>query len=629
MMFSTKEQLFLTALIIVSCYLFALPMWKRLHLVMRGRQGFHLDRMGDRWLRFIKEVLIQWKVIQERPFTGLMHTFVFWGFLLFVLETFHHFATAYGWHPLGEGDFHRTYGAVVAFFAILVLIGMAGLAFRRFVLRPKALGKFSWSSAAIALFIEILMITYLLNYFDLLTSSTARHGNWWIHAVTILAFLVLIPHSKHLHLVLSPFTTFLKDFELARIRPLDFEKEEFGVEKLSDFGAHTILGAFTCVECGRCFDHCPASQTEKPLNPKQLMLDLRAGLLRNFDEVAVGTTVKEEILWQCTTCGACTYQCPVGIDQVIPIIEMRRARVAAAEFPDTLRPLFDNLEKSGNPWKYPADQAEEFLESNHFPIFEDQEVLYWLGCMGRFDFYYQKVAVAMADILTAAGVSWGILRKERCTGDAARRTGNELVFQMLAEHNIELLNSSQPRLVVTTCPHCLRTLQEYRQLGLNPQIPLIHHSEYISHLLRDGKLALSKSKMDNVVYHDACYLSRYLGVAYARYPRELILKAGASLVELKHHRGHSFCCGAGGGLLFTEETAGERINYRRVKELLQTGANSVGTACPFCQLMLRDGLSDLGKEFIPVNDIAELISISLAQRNENGTSVEIQNAQAS
>ncbi|MFH1009979.1 MAG: (Fe-S)-binding protein [bacterium] len=623
------EQLLLTILIVASFYLFAQPVWKRLRLVMRGRQGFHLDRIGERWLRFVKEVCFQWKVTRERPFAGLMHSFVFWGFLFFLLETFHHFSTAYGWHPLGEGAFHRVYGAIVALFAMLVIIGITALAFRRFVFRPKALGKLSWSSAAVALFIEVLMITYLLSYFDLLDTPTAQHINWWIHSATILAFLILIPHSKHLHLVLSPVTTFLKDFELARIRPLDFEKEEFGAEKLSDFGAHTILGAFTCVECGRCFDHCPASQTDKLLSPKQLMLDLRAGFLRNLDEVAVGTTVQEEILWQCTTCGACTYQCPVGIDQVIPIIEMRRARVAAAEFPATLRPLFDNLEKSGNPWKYPADQAEEFIQSNHFPIFKDHEVLYWLGCMGRYDFYYQKVALAMAKILTEAGVQWGILRNEKCTGDAARRAGNELVFQMLAEHNIEILNSAKPKLIVTTCPHCLRTLQEYRELGLNPQIPVVHHSEYISRLLRAGKLKLSKIPMDSVVYHDACYLSRYIGTAHARYPRELISEAGATLVEPKHRRERSFCCGAGGGLLFTEETAGERINHRRVKELLKTGASSVGTACPFCQLMLRDGLRDLNNESIAVKDIAELISTSLAQHNENEKSVEFRNAQAS
>lgn len=606
-------QVILTLLIVISLCLFFQPVWKRLRLVWRAKGRLSLDRPERRFVRFLKEVCFQSKVIGQRPLPGLSHTLVFWGFVVFLLETIHHFATAYGWYPLGHGAFHQVYGGIVALFAALVIVGITGLAFRRFVLRPEALGEFSWSSGIVTLFIWILMVTYLLRYFDLLETPTAQTANWWIHSATILAFLALIPQSKHLHLVLGPFTTFLKDFELARIRPLDFEKEEFGAEKLSDLGPHSILGAFTCVECGRCFDHCPASQTGKALSPKQLMLDLRGGLLKNPDEMAVGPVIDEEILWQCTTCGACTYQCPVGIDQVIPIIEMRRGKVAAAEFPSTLRPLFDNLERSGNPWKYSTDQADEFIEANGLPIFADHDVLYWMGCMGRYDFYYQKVALAVTRILRAAGVRWGILKNEKCTGDAARRAGNELVFQMLAEHNIEILNGAAPPLIMTTCPHCLRTLQEYRDLGLNREIPIIHHSEYLARLLHEGKLTLSKVTSETVVYHDACYLSRYIGGRHIRYPRQLISNTGASLVEPEHRQERSFCCGAGGGLLFTEETVGERINHRRVKELAATGASTIAAACPFCQLVLRDGLRDLDKETIGIKDIAELVAGCLPQ----------------
>ncbi len=606
------ERVVLTILIVVSLYLFLRPVWKRVQLVRRAKGRFDLDRIGKRLVRFLSEVCFQSTVINQRPVPGAMHTLVFWGFLVFILETFHHFAAAYGWLPLGEGAFHRAFGAIVALFAVLVIVGITVLAFRRFVLRPEALGHFSWSSGLVTLFIWILMVTYLLSYLGLLETPFVQRANWWIHSATILAFLMLIPHSKHLHLVLGPVTTFLKDFELARIRPLDFEKEEFGTEKLSDLDKHSVLGAFTCVECGRCFDQCPANQTGKGLDPKQLMLDLRAGLLKNPEEIAVGPVIEDEILWQCTTCGACTFQCPVGIDQVIPIIGMRRGKVAAAEFPSTLRPLFDNLEKSGNPWKYPADQANEFIEANKFPIFKDHEVLYWMGCMGRYDFYYQKVALAMARILTVAGVRWGILQNEKCTGDAARRAGNELVFQMLAEHNIEILNQAEPDLIVTTCPHCLRTLQEYRDLGLNRQIPVVHHSEYIVRLLREGRLGLAKVEPEKVVYHDACYLSRYIGGTHMQYPRQLISAAGLMVAESDHRRERSFCCGAGGGLLFTEETVGERVNHRRVKELTETGAPTVGTACPFCQLMLRDGLKDLNMESVGVHDIAELVAASVS-----------------
>jgi Fe-S oxidoreductase len=611
------EPFILTILIIACAYLFAAPVWKRLRIVKIAKHGFHVDRRGERLRRFVTEVLFQAKVIKERPFAGIMHGFVFWGFVIFALETLHQFATAYGWHPLGEGGFHHVYRTIVAVFAVLVLVGIVALAIRRFVFQPRALGHLSVTSGIVAVFIAILMVTYLLSYFETLQDPLAQRINWWLHAATILAFLVLIPHSKHLHLVLSPFTTFLKDLELARIRPLDFEKEELGVEKLADFSAHTMLGAFTCVECGRCYEHCPANQTGKLLDPKQLMLDVRAGLLKDPQQTAVGPVIKEEILWQCTTCGACTYQCPVGIDQVVPILEMRRGQVSAAVFPKTMRPLFDNLEKTGNPWKYSPEQAEEFIDANAFPTFNHHDVLFWLGCMGRYDFYYQKVSLSVTKILNAAGVRWGILRNEQCTGDAARRAGNEFLFQSLAEHNIEILNAAAPPLILTSCPHCLRTLTEYRDLGLNPQIRIIHHSEFIAGLLSSGKLKPAETAHDHIAYHDACYLSRYIGSSHARHPREVIASTGAALNEPEHREEHTFCCGAGGAMLFTEETVGERVNHHRIKELLETGAGTVGTACPFCHLMLRDGMRDLNKESIAVKDIAELVAACLPAQKEH------------
>jgi Fe-S oxidoreductase len=401
---------------------------------------------------------------------------------------------------------------------------------------------------------------------------------------------------------------FPEGFLLARIRPLDFEKEEFGAEKLTDLAKHSLLGAFTCVECGRCRDHCPAKQTEKLLDPKQLMLDLRAGLLKDPTQAAIGEVVKEEILWQCTTCGACTFQCPVGIDQPIPIIEFRRGLVAGGLFPSAMRPLFDNLEKSFNPWKYPESQAAEFLTENKFPEFNGQDILYWMGCMGRYDFYYQKVALAFKTILDKSGISWGILKDEKCTGDAARRAGNEFLFVTLAEMNTEMLNSAKPSRIVTTCPHCLRTLTEYRDFGLNPEIKLVHHTEFIEELILSGKLGVSLKERGQAAFHDACYLSRYLGKKYSEYPRRNLRAAGIRPIEVARNKQHSFCCGAGGAMLFTEETEGTRINHNRVEELTATGCNTISTACPFCQLMLRDGLADKGKEGIEVRDVAQFVA---------------------
>ncbi len=603
------QQVILTILIIAALVLFFLPILKRLKIVQQGKGEFSLDDLPSRISRFISEVVFQSKVISQRPAAGLMHAFVFWAFMAFILETLNHFTKGYGWEYLGHGIIHWIISAVVAVFAVLALIGIVYLFIRRFIFRPDALGEhFSYTSGLVALFIAILMVSYLLELCCFEDGTSAAQINWWIHAVTILAFLTLIPHSKHLHLVLGPFTTFLKDLTITRIRPLDFEKEEFGAEALTDLHKHTLLGAFSCVECGRCYDHCPARLTGKQLDPKQLMLDLRAGLLKDPSQNAVGEVISEEILWQCTTCGACTFQCPVGIDQAIPIIEFRRGLVAGGQFPVEMRPLFDNLEKSFNPWKYPESQAEEFLEENKFPEYDGQDVLYWMGCMGRFDFYYQKVALAFKTILDQSGISWGILKDEKCTGDATRRAGNEFLFQMLAEINIETLNAASPSKIVTTCPHCLRALTEYRDMGLKPEIELIHHTKFIDDLIRHDKLGVSLSEKKQTVVHDACYLSRYLGKEYCDLPRQNLRAAGVTPSEVPRSKQKSLCCGAGGAMLFAEETEGTRINHERVDELVASGCQTIATACPFCQLMLRDGLADKEKEDIQVRDVAQFIA---------------------
>jgi ferredoxin len=264
---------------------------------VKGMKGtFRKDRLGRRILRFVSEVLLQGKVIRQRPGPGLLHALVFWGFLAFGLETIDHFSEGYGGTLLGHGAFHRAFAVFVALWAVLVLVGILGLAYRRFVRKPETLGHFSTGSLIVVALIVILMVTYLVSFATGQEKGESTLGtvNWWVHAGSILAFLVVIPNSKHLHLVLSPFTTFLKDFELARIRPLDFEKEEFGAEALRDLDVHSGLGAFTCVECGRCHDHCPATQTGKRLDPKQVMLLLRKGLLEDPAQPAVSETVVPE-----------------------------------------------------------------------------------------------------------------------------------------------------------------------------------------------------------------------------------------------------------------------------------------------------------------------------------------------
>lgn len=588
---------------------FAIPVYKRWKIIQAAPGKFNHDNLGTRIVRFISEVGFQSKVIKHRPIPGLMHAFVFWGFMAFILMTLNHFGRGFGGHLLGQGGFYRLLSFIVAVFAVMVILGITYLFIRRFIFRPEALGKhLSWTSGLVALFIEILMVTYLLEYFQVFPEDSFATGFiWWLHSIVILAFMAVIPQSKHLHLVLSPFTVFLKDLELAKIKPLDIEKEEIGVEKLAQLEKHTALGAFSCVECGRCFDQCPARNTGKVLDPKQWMLDIRKGLLTNPNMDDPGEALNFEMIWQCTTCGACTYQCPVGIDQVIPIIGFRRGFVSNGVFPAPMKPLFNNLERSGNPWKYQPQEALDFIEQSEIPVYEEQEIIYWMGCMGRFDANYRKVSKNFSDMLKKAGVSFGVLLEEKCTGDAARRAGNEFLFQSLAAENIELLNAAKARKIVTTCPHCLRTLQEYKDLGLAKEFEIVHHTTFIDGLIASGKIHPSAKTDGKVVYHDACYLSRYQAPAGYNVPREILHKSGVSLTEVPRNKDHSFCCGAGGGMLFSEESEGARINHNRAEELASTGAKTIAVACPFCQLMLKDALNDKGVEGVEVKDVSEMV----------------------
>jgi len=609
------ESIVLLVLIAASLYLFYLPVHQRINIIKSARGGLEAGELGRRVARWIKEVIFQSKVISQRPFAGLMHALVFWGFMAFVLATLDHFCRGFGFPLLGNGAFFHAFSRVVSAFAVLVIVGITALFIRRAIFRPKSLGDhLSIGSILVAIFIESLMITYLLAVYGglearvLSEASTAARINWWLHTIFILAFLVLIPRSKHLHLVFSLFTTFYKDFELAPLRPLDIENEDFGAMTLKDLGAFAALGSFTCVECGRCEDHCPATLSGKELNPKQLILDLKAGFL-NDPEQSIVEVIDPKVLWQCTSCGSCTYQCPVGIEHVTPIIDARRGLVAEGNFPQPMTNAFKSLERQMNPWGYSADQAHEFLEANNYPRYEGQDVLYWMGCFARYNDTYRPVSLAFKEKMEAAGQSFGVLYDEICTGDAARRAGNEFLFMQIAEQNIELLKSTGAKKIVSTCPHCVRTLSEYKSMEnpLDENVEIVHHSTYLKELSDAGKVKTGEATEGKVTYHDACYLSRYGesegGVSN---PRKYLAKRGVGVSEPERHGVQSLCCGAGGGQYFNEELDGERINRMRTDELLKTGAKTIVTACPFCQGMIRDGLADRGVEDVEIRDLAEL-----------------------
>lgn len=569
-------------LFIIFVALFVAQIATRLRLILRATNNFSIAHPGARLARVVREVVFQSKVIAGRRIAGVAHALVFWGFVTFVGFTTGIFLRGLGIVDVtGTWWFYR-YSLVVVPFAIAVLAGIICLLIRRVVFRPAGLGAHvSGESVLIGLLIATLMVTFLLD-FRLPPAGLAYHVNWWVHALVILAFLALIPNSKHLHLALSPITIFLESPRLGTVPNLDFEKEEVGLETVKDLPGKQVLDAFTCVECGRCQDNCPAYATGKLLNPKKLILQNEDALLAHKLDAPLADVYDPGVLWQCTTCGACENECPVGIEHLPNIIGARRGRVSNGEAPEFLGPVYNNLERRGNIWGFTYDQRQKFLGSAGLETFNaaKHEYLIWLGCAGSFDADFQRSLRSLFDILRARRVTFGVLEKERCNGDPAKRTGNEYLFQELAKGNLEELQTAGVKKILTSCPHCVQTLgHDYQAFGFHAQV--VHSAVFVAELMNDVRLHPSEV----VTYHDPCYLGRYAG--HAEEPRSLLSRFGAT-VRGPVRSGHNpFCCGAGGGLLFEEHEEGKRISQERFEQLQATGAPKVITACPFCSIMLK------------------------------------------
>jgi Fe-S oxidoreductase len=575
-------------LLLVFMGAFAVQVARRVQLIAAAPNTFALDHLGTRTRRFVVDVLLQRKTIAERPLTGLMHAFVFWGFVAFGGYTLTEFLYGLGIVDLTHEGWFRAYRLALTPFAAAVLVGVLYLLIRRALVRPVGLGPtVSIESIVIAVFIATLMITFLLT-FRLQADTTPERVNWWVHAMVILTFMALIPASKHLHLVLSPITVFLKSPELGNLPNLDFEKEQVGLETVGDLGSKIVLDAFTCVECGRCQVNCPAWGAGKELNPKTIVLRTQEALRAGERGKKLGAVYSETVLWQCTTCGACENQCPVGIEHLPILIGSRRGLVSNGDAPEYLGAVYNHLERRGNIWGLGYDQRQKFVDSAKLEIFDPSkhDVLVWLGCAGAFEADFQKSLRSLFEILRARGVTFGVLSKERCTGDPAKRTGNEYMYQELANGNIEELKAAAPKKILTSCPHCVKTIgNDYRKFGY--EVEIVHTSVFVEGLLRDMSRATLSGSPDVVTFHDPCYLGRYAGTVDE--PRALLTRFGADIKEPERNRDNPFCCGAGGGLLFAdkEEEPGTRISDVRFKQLQATGANTVVTACPFCSIMLK------------------------------------------
>jgi Fe-S oxidoreductase len=508
-------------------------------------------------------------------------------------------------HGLGIVDLtetaaFRVYRLALVPFSVGVLGGIVLLAIRRGVLRPRALGAtVSKESLLISAFIAILMITFLVDAAEAhqgraLAGVSLERLNWWAHMLVILAFTVLIPDSKHLHLLLSPATVFLRAPILGTVPKLDFEQEQTGLETVGQLEKKQVLDAFTCVECGRCQENCPAFATGKVLNPKKLILQNEEALLAGTLELPLKDLYDDPALWQCTTCGACQNECPVGVEHLPLIVNARRGLVSNGEAPPQLVPVYNHLERRGNIWGLLSEQRQKFVASAGVETFDPakHDYVVWLGCAGAFEADFQKSLRALFDILRAKGVRFGVLAKEKCNGDVAKRTGNEYLFQELATSNVEELNAAGVKKVITSCPHCLKTLgHDYREFGFQAEVQ--HSAVFVEEITRDVTPIPGVPTDGTVTYHDPCYLGRYARTDVE--PRTLLERAGATIAEPERTRQNPFCCGAGGGLLFEEHEAGKRISDERYEQLTRTGAGTVVMACPFCSIMLKGAQASAGK----------------------------------
>jgi len=618
--FPAKEELALAALLAASGGLFLVRIRPVLLTILRSKPdgdftvALRVSTNARRIRDFVWEVLLQAKVIRQRPVPGLAHAFVFWGFCAFALVTLNHIASGFGFPFL---DPQGVYFTIAAVFAVFVTISIAGLFVRRFLVRPKWLGELSPESGVIAALILTLMLTYLAAFWGWPDASSAKLL-WWTHTLALAVFLPLIPRTKHLHLLLSPVTVFLSRGEFASIPPLAGD-EDFGLDTGKDLTRLVALQAYTCVECGRCTEHCPAANTGKILDPKAIALGVR-GYLNDFgpnaEQPLLGLHLSQEAAFQCTTCGACEFQCPVGVEHVPIIVGLRRGAVNTGKWEDEYgTKLFLSLERNGNAPGFSSAERDKFIAREQFPIFDGtQEYCLWLGCMGSYDPAGREIIISFARVMEHLGASYGVLRKERCTGDPARRLGNDLLFEQLATWNLETLAQAGVAKIVSICPHCVRTIStDWKQHGESPSIQ--HHTEFMA--LHRDRLPQTPSA-EKIAYHDPCYLGRYRGV-YDE-PRAVLAQAG-EVTDPPRSRERGFCCGAGGGLAFLGEEHGERVSHVRAKELIATGADVVAAACPFCNTMFRDALPAVSANPPRLLDVAQITLAQIQQAQIQGATL--------
>jgi Fe-S oxidoreductase/nitrate reductase gamma subunit len=625
--------------------------YRLVKLVWIGQPDKDVPPIGQQLCEIVFQAVLQRRLLTQR-LAGGMHAAISWGFGILFVATCMVALQEYFGVPTLSGDFYLYFmSLVVDLLGLAAVIGVVVALVRRYVAGTQRLWKprdaegyslFLWLLLAVLVSgfaVEGLRIVATRDPWGLwspggwvtglglvgLTRSqqaSLHQVTWWGHAVLAFAFIALVPYTLIRHILVAAANVALRRPQPSGvIQPVVLEEaEHFGISTIQGFPRKDLLDLVACTECGRCQDACPAWVTGKPLTPKGLIIDLRDHLLargrgNGNGKSMVGGVIGEEAIWSCTTCGACHQECPVFIEPIPKIINMRRFLVMEeARFPETMQAAMRGMENRGHPYQGTVPSRTDWAKGLDVPLMAEKgmaEYLYWVGCAAAFDERTRKVARALVTVLKAAGVGFAILgEEERCTGDPARRIGHEFLFQMQARANIETLDGYGVKKIITACPHCFNTLgNEYGQFGGHYEV--IHHAVFIRDLLRQGRLRPKTAIPETVAYHDSCYLGRHNGIFDA--PREILgILPGIRSREMERRRERGFCCGAGGGMMWFEERIGKRVNIERTEEALRVQPNVVGTACPFCLSMFEDGIrAKDATEQLKVMDLAELVARAL------------------
>jgi Fe-S oxidoreductase/nitrate reductase gamma subunit len=612
----------------------------------RGLPAARFDRPAMRINLVLKHALAQRRTARNL-YAGIFHQFVSYGFVVLTIATTVVALDADFGTAIMRGDFYLYFQSfTVDLFGALVVLGVAMAAARRYIKRPQ---KLVYTDEATLILVAIFVIClqgFLVEGWRIaatndpwgawspfgnliarasrpLMSVAALHwahwGTWWFHLAVSFGFIAWLPYTKMMHVLTAPLNIYTANLAPlgATLKNIDFEKtESFGVNSLDSFTWKDLLDLDACTECGRCTAVCPANTVGKELSPRDIILQLR-DLMHNEvgdSKIKIINSVpatSPAALWQCTTCAACMEACPVFIEQMPKIVDMRRFLVMEeADFPDSMQQAITSLEKRGHPFSGTNATRLDWAEGLGVKLIsqtKDAEVLLWAGCGGAFVERNQKVTRSTSLLLQQAGVKFAIMgREEKCSGDPARRIGNEFLFETLAKENVGNLNKYGVKKVITSCPHCFNTFKnEYPQYGGTFEV--YHHSEYLASLVDEGKLTPVSQSKEKIAFHDPCYLGRQNGVYDA--PRQLVqISAGGDAIEMERSRAKSFCCGGGGGMSFVDEPASQRVNQERAREAIETGADVLAVGCPFCMTMMEDGISARkGDRDVRVMDVSELL----------------------